>query len=101
MVHGPIPDGLFVCHHCDNRQCVNPEHLFLGTSADNMQDAAVKGRTLQGERHPQARFTNQDVREMRRLYAAGLSQGQIAKQFDTTQAEIQAIVTRRLWAHVP
>jgi len=101
MVHGSIPDGLFVCHHCDNRQCVNPEHLFLGSSGDNMQDAAAKGRTLQGERHPQARFTASNVQEMRRLYDSGLSQGQIAKRFGTTQAHVQAIVTRRLWAHVP
>lgn len=63
--NGAIPDGLFVLHKCDVRRCVNPAHLFLGTAADNMQDARAKGRNIYGERHPFAKVTEDQVRAIR------------------------------------
>lgn len=101
--YGPIPDGLLVCHKCDNRACVRPEHLFLGTSADNTQDAWRKGRLHRlgaGEAHYKAKLTVEMVTEIRSRYAAGESQSTLAQSYGVTQATVSKAVLRRTWRNV-
>lgn len=104
FAYGEIPDGLFVCHHCDNRKCVRPEHLFLGTQKDNMSDAARKGRVkgpgLAGEAHGNSKLTDETVREIRTRHADGETQMEIAKSIGVRQATISRIILRQSWAHV-
>jgi hypothetical protein len=73
LTHGDIPDGLSVLHRCDVPHCVNPEHLFLGTNADNVRDKVAKGRAarLAGERNPSATITDADIRALRARYRYG------------------------------
>lgn len=101
---GPIPRGLDVCHHCDVRHCVAPHHFFIGTRADNMADMAAKGRGhgpgLFGERHPQAKLSDDDVRSIRARVADGESRGRVARSFGVTVTTISRIVERKNWAHV-
>jgi len=87
---GEIPERLCVCHTCDNRKCVNPDHLFLGTHLDNFRDMIKKGR------HPFA-ISEERVREIRRLYNAGVSQGGISQLFSIHKKTVQKIVTNRTW----
>jgi len=94
---GPIPDGMFVLHHCDNPPCINPDHLFLGTQADNCADMANKDRSTRGERNPQAKLTGEDVTSIREMNGSNI---QIAKNFGVCQATISNIKARRSWKHM-
>lgn len=100
LTYGEIPDGLFVLHRCDVPACCRPEHLFLGTQADNMEDRRDKGRHPHGETHPLSKLTESDVRTIRQLHKAGWSMNRLAKRFDVTSANISAIVKRKTWTHV-
>lgn len=96
---GPIPDGLFVCHSCDVPSCVNPDHLWLGTSQDNVDDCVRKGRQTRGEKIAQSKLTESDVKQIRSLYPK-LSQYKLAAKFKVDQSAISDIITRESWSHV-
>ena len=99
--NGPIPDGLFVLHHCDNKRCVRPAHLFLGTLADNNADMRAKGRDARGSDSPHAKVTEAQVREIRRRYAAGgISMKRLGREFDLSAQQVCDIVHRKRWRHL-
>lgn len=103
MVKGPIPNGLCVLHRCDNPPCCNPKHLWLGTRTDNNTDKALKGRVVahKGEKHARSRYTEKQVREMRKLYASGLyTYENLADKFGGYHGNIAGIVRRTSWKHV-
>ena len=103
IANGSIPEGLCVCHKCDNRLCVNIAHLFLGTHTDNMADMIRKGRKWinTGERHPLAKLTEADVLTVRRRYAAGgETYKNIGDAYGVCSNTIRSIVRRRRWRHI-
>lgn len=98
LKNGPIPRGLHVLHKCDTPACVNPEHLFLGTHLDNIQDCIHKGRHAKGQDLPQAKLTERHVIEIRR---SPLKQAEAALKYGVAPSSISFIRSRRSWKHVP
>jgi hypothetical protein len=101
--YGPIPDGLAICHRCDNPPCVRDEHLFPGTLADNNADMRMKGRNSapRGERSPSAKLTEESVRAIRDAHAAGALFYELAQVYGVSAPTISAVVNRTWWKHVP
>jgi hypothetical protein len=93
LTKGGIPDGMLVCHRCDNPSCVNPDHLFLGTDADNSRDAAIKDRRSQ-------KLTIDQVIEVRRLVDTGSSQKEVGNLFGVNPATISRICSFDRRQHV-
>ena len=115
LVNGPIPEDLCLCHKCDNRKCINPEHLFLGTKSDNTQDMISKGRHFtpfkglepffklnpdkakRGESNGNSKFTEDFIKELRDFEG---SHKQAAEYFDIPHSTAWQIRTYRTWKHV-
>lgn len=103
--HGEIPKDMFVLHKCDNRRCINPAHLFLGTHADNMADMVAKGRAwspkLRGEANGSAKLTEKQIRQIRATHALGdVTHQQLAEKYGVSCAHVGKIIRRKKWAHV-
>lgn len=101
FANGPIPNGLFICHRCDNPPCVRPSHLFPGTPGDNSRDRTAKGRSARGAKNSHARLTEGQVLRVRELASEGLSQAAIGTLFGVGQTTVSAIVIGRNWKHLP
>lgn len=114
QANGPIPDGMYVCHHCDNPPCINIDHLFLGTQKDNIQDCILKGRKTQvmGEQVGTHKLTGLDILEIRRIRkenphpfkngkGPGISNVEIAKMFNVKSSIIGKIINGTQWKHIP
>lgn len=98
---GVIPEGMHVLHKCDNRRCVNPEHLFLGTQADNMTDKKLKGRAPKGSSNAAAKLKDNEVASIKTLLARGsCSQPFLARWFNVSQSAIHMIARGKNWSHL-
>lgn len=103
--HGDIPAGAYICHHCDNRRCVNPDHLYAGTPATNTADMIRRGRHNTGERprgeaNGAAHATAETVASIRAEHAAGATQASLAAKFGISRTQVHRIVHRKHWQHV-
>lgn len=97
LAHGAIPDGAHILHKCDNPACVRPDHLFVGTHADNMRDMAKKGRMNGGHG---VKLNPAKVRQIRQLNAEGATQQSLADQFGVALMTINHVIKRRTWKHI-
>jgi hypothetical protein len=108
LAYGAVPNGLCVCHKCDERTCVNPDHLFVGTYKENMQDAAAKGRMNwksgrsqnlpKGEKHHSAKLVSDQVMAIKSSTASGV---ELAKTYGVSTITISRIKRGIIWGHIP
>lgn len=94
---GKIPEGMCVCHKCDVRCCVNPDHLFLGTHQENMADMVKKGRVRLGNHDCHAKLTVSQVIQMRNAYAKGVSAKELQARYEMSPAQIHKILNGKSW----
>ena len=92
-----IPKGMCVCHKCNNRSCVNPDHLYVGTYKQNSADQLRAGNRLQGETHYNAKLSEKDVKKIRSSKQGLLT---LAEKYNVTDGAIRAVINRKTWKHV-
>ncbi len=108
LYHRPIPEGMYICHRCDNPRCCNPDHLFAGTPWQNSRDMLSKGRhkafaqgEVAGGKNPRALLTDDDVVKIREQYANGnVTLKQLAKEYGVHFDTISKAINRVTWSHL-
>ncbi len=100
--NGTIPNGMVVCHTCDNPACINSTHLFTGTQVDNIKDMDKKGRrrTLIGSQQSQAKLSEEEIPKIKQRHGAGFSIAFISRMYGVSEGAIRAVVKGRTWRHV-
>lgn len=90
---GPLGPDIFACHRCDNRKCINPDHIFPGTNAENLHDMRVKRRSANGTRNARAKLTDSDISQIRSLHEAGtITHRELAARFDCSRSHVSRIL---------
>jgi hypothetical protein len=97
---GEVPEGMYVCHRCDNRRCVNPSHLFSGTQKDNIQDAVMKGRLRVSARSRRAILSRDKVIQIKSMLSNGVKRKDIALKFGVSPYTITSIRIGKTWKTV-
>ena len=104
IYNGEIPEGMLVLHSCDDGSCVNPDHLHLGTDADNMREMQERGRKKpgisKGEKNGRAKLTEKEVIEIRKNYKNGIKPRYLSKKYNIGVGSIFKIVSRKQWTHI-
>lgn len=108
IANGTIPDGLCICHTCDNPLCVNPDHLWLGTNKENTHDMMAKGRWknggmdggAKGERNSHSKIIEEDVRRIRESFLFGATQNDLISIYPINQQSISNIINHKTWRDV-
>ena len=97
LKYGPIPEGMFALHHCDTKCCVNPDHIFLGTQQDNMDDKVCKNRQANGIKHGMSKLTEEQAKEAK---FGNVKPTELAKKFNCSATMIRQIRSGLYWKHL-